>query len=75
MVIDVGQLYQERAELQNGADAAALAVAKSCISGTCASSLDRAVRQRERLGAPAGGEHGLRLRFPPHGLRGQHRRR
>ncbi len=39
MVIDVGQLYQERAELQNGADAAALAVAKSCALGTCAASL------------------------------------
>jgi Flp pilus assembly protein TadG len=35
MVIDVGQLYQERAELQNGADAAALAVAKSCALGAC----------------------------------------
>lgn len=35
MVVDVGQLYQERAELQSGADAAALAVAKSCASGTC----------------------------------------
>src|ERR1017187_4347388 len=34
LVIDVGQLYQERAELQNGADAAALAVAKSCATGT-----------------------------------------
>src|ERR1017187_4551079 len=39
LVIDTGQLFQERAELQNGADAAALAVAKSCGSGTCASSL------------------------------------
>ena len=35
LVIDVGQLYQERAQLQNGADAAALAVAKSCILGSC----------------------------------------
>jgi Putative Flp pilus-assembly TadE/G-like len=35
LVIDVGQIYQERAELQNGADAAALAVAKSCALGTC----------------------------------------
>ena len=35
LVIDVGQLYQERAELQNGADAAALAVAKSCALGAC----------------------------------------
>jgi Flp pilus assembly protein TadG len=38
MVIDVGQLYQERAELQNGADAAALAVAKSCATGVCSAS-------------------------------------
>ena len=30
IVIDVGRLYQNRAELQNGADAAALAVAKNC---------------------------------------------
>jgi Flp pilus assembly protein TadG len=30
LVLDVGRLYQNRAELQNGADAAALAVAKNC---------------------------------------------
>jgi Flp pilus assembly protein TadG len=35
LVIDVGQLYQERAQLQNGADAAALAVAKGCILSGC----------------------------------------
>jgi len=35
LVIDVGQIYQERAELQNGADAAALAVAESCALGAC----------------------------------------
>jgi len=35
LVVDIGQLYQERAELQNGADAAALGVAKSCALGTC----------------------------------------
>lgn len=39
VVIDAGQLYQERAELQSGAEAAALAVAKSCATGTCTSSL------------------------------------
>jgi Flp pilus assembly protein TadG len=39
MVIDVGQLYQNRAELQNGADAAALAVAQSCAAGSCVPSL------------------------------------
>jgi Flp pilus assembly protein TadG len=36
LVVDVGQLYQERAELQNGADAAAVGVAKSCALGNCA---------------------------------------
>jgi len=36
LVVDVGQIYQERAELQNGADAAALGVAKSCALGACA---------------------------------------
>ncbi|NKE56518.1 hypothetical protein FXN61_06590 [Lentzea sp. PSKA42] len=37
IVIDVGFIYQERAELQNGADAAALAVARGCAAGasTC----------------------------------------
>ncbi len=36
MVVDVGQIYQNRAELQNGADAAALGVARQCAEGTCA---------------------------------------
>ncbi len=35
LVIDVGQIYQERGELQNGADGAAIAVAKSCALGSC----------------------------------------
>jgi len=35
LVIDVGQLYVERRELQNGADAAALAVAQDCAGGDC----------------------------------------
>jgi Flp pilus assembly protein TadG len=35
LVVDAGQLYQNRAELQNGADAGALAVAQSCAQGTC----------------------------------------
>ena len=39
LVIDTGQLYQNRAELQSGAEAAALAVAKSCVQGTCTPSL------------------------------------
>ncbi|MCP3975652.1 MAG: hypothetical protein GY720_14295 [bacterium] len=32
--VDVGALYQERRELQNGADAAALAIAEDCAHGT-----------------------------------------
>ena len=39
MVVDLGQLYQERAELQDGADAAALGVAKSCVLVACNPSL------------------------------------
>ena len=35
LVIDVGQLFQEHVQLQDGADAAALAVAKSCATGAC----------------------------------------
>lgn len=36
LVIDVGRLYVERRELQNGADAAAFAVAQDCATGpTC----------------------------------------
>lgn len=34
ITIDVGQLHFERRQLQNGADAAALAVAQSCVTAT-----------------------------------------
>src|SRR6516165_9618464 len=39
LAIDVGQIYQNRAELQNGADAGALAVADSCALGTCSTGI------------------------------------
>jgi Flp pilus assembly protein TadG len=39
LVVDVGALHDERRQLQNGADAAALAVAHSCALGTCDSTL------------------------------------
>jgi len=39
MVVDVGALLDERRQLQNGADAGALAVARSCALGTCDASL------------------------------------
>src|SRR5262249_54330508 len=35
LVVDVGQIYTERAQLQSGAEAGALAVAKSCAKGAC----------------------------------------
>lgn len=39
LVIDVGAVYAERAQLQNGADASALAIAKACVKSesTCTS--------------------------------------
>jgi len=39
VAVDVGQMYSERAQLQNGADAGALAVARSCQSGACNTAL------------------------------------
>ena len=36
LVVDVGALWSERRQLQNGADAAALAVALECAGGDCA---------------------------------------
>ena len=35
LVIDLGALYVEKRELQNGADAAALAIAQGCAGGNC----------------------------------------
>lgn len=39
VAVDVGQIYAERAQLQNGADAGAMAVARSCAAKPCNSSL------------------------------------
>lgn len=35
LVVDTGQMYAERAQLQNGADSGALAVALTCAKGSC----------------------------------------
>lgn len=35
LAVDVGQIYAERAQLQNGADAGAIAVAQACHAGGC----------------------------------------
>jgi Flp pilus assembly protein TadG len=39
LAVDVGQIYQNRAELQTGADAGALAVARTCGLGNCDTSV------------------------------------
>jgi Flp pilus assembly protein TadG len=39
VAVDVGQIYSERAQLQNAADSGALAVADSCAKATCDPSL------------------------------------
>ncbi|MEA2687126.1 MAG: hypothetical protein QOE93_2321 [Actinomycetota bacterium] len=39
LVVDVGALLDERRQLQNGADAGALAVAHSCVLGACDATL------------------------------------
>ncbi|WP_411837543.1 pilus assembly protein TadG-related protein [Paenarthrobacter ureafaciens] len=38
LAVDVGALYAEKAQLQNGADAAALAIATDCAEGSCGDS-------------------------------------
>ncbi|MFM7127403.1 MAG: pilus assembly protein TadG-related protein [Actinomycetota bacterium] len=42
LVIDMGALWTERRQLQNGADAAAMAVAMDCAAGNCGTPLARA---------------------------------
>lgn len=39
MAVDTGQIYAERAQLQNAADSAAVAVAQSCEKGSCKTAL------------------------------------
>ncbi|WDF32629.1 Tad domain-containing protein [Arthrobacter agilis] len=49
LAIDVGMLYAERAQLQNGADAAALATAQECALGVAAASCTAAPELARRL--------------------------
>ena len=64
LVIDVGMLYAERRELQNGADAAALAVAQRCGSDGCEGISGAAITsnaQRYADGAALDGAENLAL--------------
>ena len=38
--IDFGRMWEERRQLQNGADAAAVAIAEDCVRGLCDGSYD-----------------------------------
>lgn len=48
IAIDAGVIYSERAELQNGADAAALAIAQDCADGACLSTTTTAKQYANR---------------------------
>lgn len=48
LVIDLGALYVEKRQLQNGADAAALAVAQDCANGDCQLPAGRAQEYADR---------------------------
>jgi Flp pilus assembly protein TadG len=61
LVIDVGQLYQERAELQSGADAAAIAVAKTCATGSICTPSLAAQYANENASALTGQKAGVTL--------------
>jgi hypothetical protein len=45
LAVDVGQIYAERAQLQNGADAGAIAIAQACHASGCTQSEAEAVAQ------------------------------
>jgi Putative Flp pilus-assembly TadE/G-like len=53
LVVDEGALYQERRELQNGADAAALSLAQDCARGFC-TGLDAKAEGYANLNSPDG---------------------
>ncbi|NKX56723.1 hypothetical protein HGG74_19810 [Arthrobacter sp. E918] len=63
LAIDVGALYAERAQLQNGADAAALAVAQDCADGSCTNTQQTA-RTFVNVNANDGAANLAALEFP-----------
>lgn len=52
--IDVGSAYSERQQLQNGADAAALAIATNCQHGACVDIADKYVKANKLDGVATG---------------------
>jgi hypothetical protein len=49
LAVDTGQIYAERAQLQNAADSSALAVADSCAKGSCKTALSGASSLAARI--------------------------
>jgi hypothetical protein len=54
IAIDVGALYSEHRQLQNGADAAAVAIAQSCAAGACNTGLAAGLADDNAVDATAG---------------------
>ena len=52
--VDVGSIYSDRQQLQNGADAGALAIAESCQRGTCIDSADKYAKANKLDGQATG---------------------
>ena len=54
LAIDLGSAYSDRQQLQNGADAGALAIAESCQSGVCVDSADKYAKANKLDGQATG---------------------
>ncbi|HEY3338584.1 MAG TPA: Tad domain-containing protein [Propionicimonas sp.] len=54
LAIDLGGAYSDRQQLQNGADAAAIAIARSCQKGACVNTADAYVKANKLDGVATG---------------------
>lgn len=54
IAIDMGSIYADQQQLQNGADAAALAYAESCMRGSCVDSADHYAKANMLTGRATG---------------------
>jgi hypothetical protein len=52
--VDVGSVYSDKKQLQNGADAGALAIAESCQRGLCVDTADQYVKSNKLDGTATG---------------------
>jgi len=54
LAIDLGSIYSDQQQLQNGADAGALAIAQSCQRGSCVDTADKYVKANKLDGQATG---------------------